>query len=314
MSEKEIQEEAKEIILQVCESVEKTSESERFVLTKTADGELVFVIKFDEGCLGKGTVFYSPQPFIENLIRLREEELQVAKNTSLATLELVRLYWEMKISETANILINIIQGEFKMAIAQQGVLALSIFCEGTKEILASQDVLATTKAALEDVLKQQEEVRKFFVKNLNQRHTAPQIIFCHIYKTQLKLWNEVKDCYKQNKKYKNCLAMVKAQFPNLPNELVEKLADDALDPYDSMPSSLALRATAMITNAPKKLSSIRSLYDYLEGSKKLQETVSKEEIRDALLNYMAYISQKYDEVDLIKSLLTDTETLSDTTH
>ncbi len=79
--------------------------------------------------------------------------------------------------------------------------------------------------------------------------------------------------------------MVKAQFPNLSHNLVERLADP--DPYISQPGTLALLATAMLTNAPKNLSSVRSLQDYLKGSRDLQETVSKEVI-STLLHYKEY--------------------------
>ncbi len=312
MSEEEIKEEAKRIISWEWESVKRFNESEQFFLRESEEGEIEFCINIEKGDLGRGEIFYSPQPFIEKLIKDREEELEFAKDDPPAALEIHRWYLNLRINETASILIRNIEGDLGLAIAEQGVRALSAFYEGTKNIPSSQEYLVSSKNELMEFSNQRKERIKSFVKELQKRDVMPQVLFCYIYEKQKELWTEVKACYKKNIGYKNCLAMVKAQFPNLPNDLVEMLADP--DPYASKPSTLALYGAAKISNVPENLSSQRALQDYLKESRNLMKTASVEDIFLAFL--LCYFINFRDQRlrDLIKALSADPEAPSTKIH
>lgn len=216
----------------------------------------------------------------------------------------------MKIKETASILIRNIDDDLGLAITQQGTLALLAYYEGRQDIPVNQERLALIK----DELKMLSDYRKAginnFAKELQQKHIAPQLFFCNIYDSQLKIWKEVKACYKKNKGYENCLDMIKVQFPLLPYKLIEKLTDP--DPYESQPSTLALLMTAKITNIPENLSK-RYLQDYLKGSRNLMKTASREEVENALSRYEEYVIEEDEWKTKNKALLPNPKTLSSET-
>jgi hypothetical protein len=279
---------AKKIILDVWYDRANQNNHERISIRESSTGEVYFYLKVDEGDLGKGQIFYSPQPFVEELVRQAQEELGYhAENSSQSTQELALMYWERKIGDTTSILVHNMQDEFNLVLAQQGVLALSIFYEGSKQIPASEKSLIPVKQALEDFSKQRTKRLAFFLNEIKASHTAPQVLFSYFYEEQHELWKIVKQCYKDSQKYPNPIEMVKTAYPHLAADLVERLAD--LDRYARQPAILALHATAKITNVPENISSVRALQKYLRGSKKLREKMSQEEFEKVLIHFLEYI-------------------------
>ncbi len=158
MANELIRETAKKVILDAWDGGANQDNSERISIIESSTGEVYFCLKVDEGDLGKGEIFYSPQPFVEELVRQAEQELDyLAENSSQLDQEVALMYWERKIDETTSILVRNIQGEFEWILAQQGVLALSIFYEGAKQIPANEASLIPVKQALKDFSKQRKK-------------------------------------------------------------------------------------------------------------------------------------------------------------
>ena len=68
------------------------------------------------------------------------------------------------------------------------------------------------------------------------------------YKAVYPIWKEAKKIYKQNRNRKNWRAMVKVEYPDLPDNLIERLADS--DSYRAIPSNIALEHAAQLCGAP----------------------------------------------------------------
>lgn len=91
------------------------------------------------------------------------------------------------------------------------------------------------------------------------------------YANALPLITEAKKCYQQNKKNSRWKAMIQAGYPDLPPDLINRLSNP--DPYDSMPSTIALEFAARLCGIPADTYKPRTLWEYLARSKALSEKV-----------------------------------------
>ena len=303
----EIRDIAHSLILDVWEHLKETGlDCTKNVEVVDSGNEIEFKVEVKNGGLGRATINYSPQIYIEQLILLSENELeQIENNANESNYYTAFLYWRRRLDETTRILLSNMKGEFELVTAQQGVLAEHIFTEGIGE---KNKERLNANWILKDSYKQRKARVDFFREEIKKSKVGAKVLFYPFYEAELKTWKKAQRFYKQNKASTNVLDFLKLEFPSLPKDLLEQLTD--LDPYTSKPSTIALLATERIVGVKQTGKAISSLERYKAESEKEFKNTPKEVVANEYRIFVAYHYQKEVENEIFLELIGETDSTS----
>lgn len=289
MTDEEIRQEAHDVLIAAWQkSAAKYADSKRFTMCVNESGSVEFRLNYSDEMFGVAQFIFSPQMFIETIIRISETQLEKMEDSGSSDEELISAqeHFLREIDDTASILVRNIEGEFQSFVQTQGPLSLSLFLNGLGESHEWAFGLSNIQLALSDMKAQRKVAHKFFVKEIENSQVASPLLFAHFYAEHIKLWRDAKSCYKANAKFPNSMGVVKTAFPTLDARLVEQLSD--LDNTSNTAEVMALRSTAALVGVPKGIRSKRSLQAYLKKGRTLLKKATISEVQETLQNFLNY--------------------------
>lgn len=301
MTDAEIREYARNKILDACRQVNLVIHSNKrsVLVLKEEDREIrlrieitqegeVFFHFFIVSSIGAATIQYTPQPYVEMAARLMVEEVQraIEENNEAPTPPVLYSFWDSHITSVAKAITSIIVAEF-----EESVLFLPLLAEDIVTFLISEDAADRTERqkeqGVEEIILLRGVGKKLRILEMDREQiqsiVAPQYLFCDVYEDQKQVWSKAKQFYKQAKQFNNALDLVKAAYPDLPEDLIERFV--SLDNYESAPSSIALDAAARLLNVSSKIASPSSLRRYLRASKVQRKKIADRDAEKALSEF-----------------------------
>jgi len=285
MSEEEIKKLAIGLILEACDA---TNFPDTIPKLESEDGEVGFEIDVTSR-LVRGSIIYSPQPCIEWLIKHLND--QISEEDAFADFK--REQYKDIVGQVAVLIMQLMVDELKFAANSLPALASELF----ETFFLDREFLRKTKSqkrqrinkVLETVNNNRQERILRLAEKYHSTISPPQYLFCHFYDMFLETWQEAKKCYTQNKKYRNTSQIVKAAFPDLPEDLIDQLGD--LDLETARASTIALEHAARAVQLPSKVTPGRTIQRYLKDSRDQRNQVSTEDALNAFNKYCDFLRE-----------------------
>ncbi|MDQ3748661.1 MAG: hypothetical protein M3367_06575 [Acidobacteriota bacterium] len=315
----EIKRKAKEMILDVCRSMDLT-DTENFKTIESKTGEIEFHFTSSSE-MGKAIIQYSPQPYVEKLLmdfNNRAEAKAGDEDWRDVPPTFIEEWSEKAVFRITKILIYNFQYECFGFVYNQPRLAMECFGflkplfyeRESKRTLLQTDTERNEQ--IEKILENLSKYRKVVILGLEKQVlaqiSAPQFIFCDIYDINWKVWKKAKAFYTRNKKLANALDIVKKTFPNLDEDLIDKFDKQG----EGEPAALAFKSAARYLNIPPdKGTNETSRKNYLAQSRIQRNSASAEEVDEAYKKYVLAWQDYYQtndrwrqmSLDFIKKLL-----------
>lgn len=301
MTDERLRELSKSYIIEAIESTTFNVQDENRSLTiESLDNGLIeFRVSLSLEPYGSSDTKYYPQIALEEFIKAIDEafstyvERYSSQEAAKAAVAGFKYFVEEKIKFAAQMLVALIVNEFT-----QPFIALPKLSFSLAELFSVENLSRYKKP------ERQNKLRQIIEQTDTERHrifaeieeqvlnllAAPKYTFCHVYDSELEEWQEIKAFYKRNKMHKDVINLVKRNFPDFDEDLIERLANP--DKYIAMPSNIALESTARMLNVPNSIASDRSLNRYLQESRKIREQVSLEEVEEALRKYRDFVNER----------------------
>lgn len=294
MTDEEIKEYARGLILGACEAV---NFPEAVPKVESENGEIGF--EFDISSeLVKGYIVYSPQPYIEFIIRTMQATPIISDG---ALGEFQRARAEAILMELTKLIMRMMLGELKGSatslpffvhmLIEKFYLNYNFFLKNrTQQMSEIDEIIDTLNIA------RKERIFDLAKEVYEETVAAPQFLFAELYDEYLIHWKQAKTLYTKNRKLSNVLNIVKDTFKFLSKDLVDKLALRG----ENEPSALAFESASRHLNTPVAESASKSTRNrYLSDSRKQREIVSDEIAQAA---YDKYITYRREYLETIKEL------------
>ena len=299
MTDEEIKELARSIILEACE----TANVPESMLKESEDGRIAFEIDISTP-FAEGHIFYSPQPYIEMQFKAVESELTFENG-------LAKIHAETFCNDLHNVALLIIKmmiPDLKTSAGAIPYLAgelIRVFSK--KGFFKKTD--AQQRQQINELIDKINLGRKKGVYELAKEYyedmSIPQFLFYEIYEAQKKEWQAASDFYKDIKKTHKALKLVKDEFPLLPEEFIKMLSLK----HESAPAKIALKCTAWLLssllNVPDETASERTLKRYLQESKNQRKSVSDEDFKKAFDQWVALTELADDWENKVEQAISD---------
>ena len=282
MTDEELDKKVWEIIKEEIENIDlpdyvKFEESE--------NGHITFKLDFKSNENGEMNVSYKPPvEMAKHLLTPSEKGIEIFKSEKLA-------------EEFVLIIATSYLKSWLISFAVEIESAFSELCLAPK-LFHNNLVNAKNK---EDFARNTDIVSKYLkLKNQKAQKTIRQIIetkdkitlpkkrlrllFAHFYELILPKWKEAKAFYEKNKQYDKWQEMMYLAIDEVfPPDLINKLADP--DPYEAMPSTLALEQAARLCDFDSCSLSLRTKQKYLEESRQWIKEQGEDEKERLLADY-----------------------------
>jgi hypothetical protein len=231
---------------------------------------------------------FAPQLYIEWQVREMAENIEYCRSKGMPV-DAMKQHWETDIFNIVSIMIRLLTDEFI------DTIKFPVMAEEVSRLVCDSDVAKRSdkeflRLAGEIVWKRYESQTKTIYRlheEQKQRYSAPRFLFCDVYDQQLRVWQEVKKCYKKVAECDRPVPMLEANFPELDPDLLRRACD--VDNYTSMPSSIALEAAARFVQAPVMGKLKSSLDRYLRQSREDRKEVTDQEAKAA---YEKFVTDK----------------------
>lgn len=273
-------------------------------MTITPKGIYEFCYDFSEIVGTKAMVCYSPQKFVENLIRAFQAAASEIKDRVPA--EIIEKDFHEAIQDTVDYLLVLMMLELCEPFAALPQIASNLARTLSYESLLNNEPGEITNK-INKLIQEVNTRRKERILELRKQQlealSAPQFVFCDVYEEQLAQWTKAKKFYRLNKVHKNWIEMLKLAYPDLDENLIPQLG--ASDRYTAQASTIALKDTAELLNIQNSKKADRTLRQYLTESRKLREQVSDREANKALDRYFDFVDAYLNEEELKEKLRTE---------